>query len=86
MCARTHKCESCFEEYVVSRCCESGCEEWNSLLADVKTGFRGSLAGSDESGVLDPCRYCNSYINNDAASFEDGICFGWKNKFSISIM
>jgi len=77
MCARTHRCENCFEEYVVSRCCDSGCEEWHDLLADVRSGYRGSIAGSDEQGVLDPCRYCGSYINNEAAVEPD--CLGWKS-------
>ncbi|MEW6770051.1 MAG: hypothetical protein AB1330_01475 [Bacillota bacterium] len=73
MCARTHKCEACAEEYTVHRCCgpESPCggSEWTALVEEVK---RGLAPGSNASmfidgpykGQVNPCRFCQSYWEN----------------------
>lgn len=62
MCTRTHRCEVCFEEYLVERCCDIGggepCEEWPGLVADARAGFQTSY------GTLDPCRFCGSSVEN----------------------
>lgn len=87
MCARTHKCEACFEEYSVGRCCEPdspcGGEEWKSIVNDIQQGLAagsnaGMIIGGPLSGQVNPCRFCDSYVFNDAASFERGVCQGYR--------
>lgn len=86
MCARTHKCEFCHEEYVVGRCCDvdspCGGEEWRSLVEDARRGLAagsnaGMIVGGPLAGQVNPCRYCDSFVGNDAASFERGVCQGY---------
>jgi hypothetical protein len=75
--ARICKCETCFGEYRVGRCCsiKSACggEEFQTLLQDIKAG---AAPGSNWStmregpyvGQVDPCARCDDNVQNDAAS------------------